>query len=151
MLVLPKKETAVLEPLSDEDDASIIVSGAGLYSFNGRKLQVEVFPYKENMPLKQSEGVLVMDADRLPFPFILRQWRTGDWLVPLGMRGKKKVSDLFADLKYDTFRKKSAIVIVDSAEDDSDARHISAVAGVRIDDRCKVVSCTRNIVRISLI
>lgn len=151
MVVLPKEETAVLEPLSDESDASIIVSGAGLYSFNGRKLQVEVFPYKENMPLKQPEGVLVMDADRLPFPFILRQWRTGDWFVPLGMRGKKKVSDLFADLKYDTFRKKSAIVIVDSAEDDSDARHISAVAGVRIDDRCKIVSRTRNIVRISLI
>ena len=151
MLVLPKDEKAVLRSLSDEGDASMIVSGAGIYSFNGSKLRVEVLPYKEDMSLKQPEGVLVADADRLRFPFILRQWRTGDWFVPLGMRGKKKVSDLFADLKYDTFRKKSAIVIVDFADYDSAARHISAVAGVRIDDRCKVVSCTRDIVRISLI
>ena len=40
-----------------------------------------------------------MDADAVGMPFVCRNWRDGDWFVPFGMRGKKKVSDFFTDLK----------------------------------------------------
>ena len=105
-----------------------------------------------DMPLKQPEGTLVLDAERLKFPFVLRGWRDGDWLVPLGMRGKKKVSDLFADLKYDSLMKTSAVMIADvQTEGMAESGHIAGVAGVRIDDRYKVRPSTHSVVRITIL
>ena len=102
------------------------------------------------MPLKQPDGVLIFDAAKLRFPFVLRGWRSGDWLIPLGMRGKKKVSDLFTDLKYDSFMKASAVMIADvQTEGIAESQHVAGVAGVRVDDRYKVSSETGSVIRIS--
>ena len=132
-------------------DVSVMpVRGAGTYHFNGQSFKVEVLERTPDMPLRQPEGVLIMDADKLRFPFVLRRWRSGDWFVPFGMRGKKKVSDLFTDLKYDVLQKDAAVMIVDTrTEGMAESQHISAVVGVRIDDRYKVLSDTRKVVRIS--
>ena len=132
------------------DVAFMPVRGAGTYHVNGRTFKVEVVEWTSDAPLKQPEGVLILDAGKLKFPFVLRGWRDGDWLIPFGMRGKKKVSDLFADLKYDSSMKASAVMIADvQTEGMADARHIAGVAGVRIDDRYKVSSSTRSVIRIS--
>ena len=128
------------------------VRGAGTYHFNGMAFKVEVLDWTADMPLKQPEGTLVFDAGRLKFPFVLRGWREGDWLVPLGMRGKKKVSDLFADLKYDSLMKASAVMIADvQTEGMAESGHIAGVAGVRIDDRYKVRPSTHSAVRITIL
>ena len=128
------------------------VRGAGTYHFNGMAFKVEVLDWTADMPLKQPEGTLVLDAERLKFPFVLRGWRNGDWLVPLGMRGKKKVSDLFADLKYDSLMKASAVMIADvQTEGVAESGHIAGVAGVRIDDRYKVCPSTHSAVRITIL
>ena len=132
------------------DDVIMPVRAAGTYHFNGRSFMVELLEWSSDMPLKQPEGVLVFDADKLRFPFVLRRWRDGDWLIPLGMRGRKKVSDLFADLKYDSFMKSSAVIIADvRTEGMADSSHIAAVAGVRIDDRYKITPSTGTVVRIT--
>lgn len=128
------------------------VRGAGTYHFNGMAFKVEILDWTADMPLKQPEGTLVFDAGRLKFPFVLRGWREGDWLVPLGMRGKKKVSDLFADLKYDSLMKTSAVMIADvQTEGMAESGHIAGVAGVRIDDRYKVRPSTHSAVRITIL
>ena len=132
------------------DEPVMPVRGAGTYHFNGQSFMVEVLDHTPDMPLKQPDGVLIMDADKLRFPFVLRRWRSGDWLVPFGMRGKKKVSDLFTDLKYDALQKAAAVMIVDTrSEGMAESQHVSAVVGVRIDDRYKVSSSTRKIIRIA--
>lgn len=125
---------------------------AGTYHFNGVRIKVEVCPWTPEMPLKQAEGVLVFDAGRLRFPFVLRQWRNGDWLIPLGMRGKKKVSDLFTDLKYDSFQKASAVIVSDvNSEGMAESQHIAGVAGVRIDDLYKVTPTTSSVIRVTVL
>ncbi len=134
------------------DAAFMPVRGAGTYHLNGRAFKIEVVEWTSDMPLKQAEGVLVLDAEKLRFPFVLRGWRDGDWLIPFGMKGKKKVSDLFADLKYDSSMKASAVMIADvQTEGMADSRRIAGVAGVRIDDRYKVSSSTRSVIRISVL
>ena len=131
-------------------DSIMAVRCAGTYHFNGRIIKVEVIDRTSEMPLKQKEGVLILDAARLKFPFVLRGWREGDWLIPFGMKGKKKVSDLFADLKYDSFRKSSSVVIADvQTEGMAEVQHIAGVAGVRIDDRYKVSPSTVSVIRIT--
>jgi tRNA(Ile)-lysidine synthase len=111
---------------------------------------IEVLPWTSDMPLKQPEGTMVMDAAKLAFPFVLRSWRSGDWMIPLGMKGKKKLSDLFADLKYGSAEKASAVVIVDCKGDYAEQQHVAGVVPVRLDDHYKVTSSTREIIRITI-
>lgn len=53
------------------------------------------------------------DADELPFPLQIRTYEAGDRLSPLGMRGSKKLSDLFTDAKWSTYQKATALVLAD--------------------------------------
>ena len=150
--ILMERDTLHIVPRlsSGEGDVFMPVRGAGSYHVNGRSFKVEVISWTPDMPLKQPDGVLILDAAKLKFPFVLRGWRSGDWLIPLGMKGKKKVSDLFTDLKYDSFMKASAVMIADvQTEGMADVQHLAGVAGIRIDDRYKVSSKTVSVIRIS--
>lgn len=144
----PAPKSCVPAPSVEE---IMTVRGAGVYHFNGAPVKVEVLERTPDMPLKQPEGVLLFDAARLRFPFVLRRWRDGDWLVPFGMKGKKKVSDLFADLKYDSVQKSAAVMVVDvRSEGMAEQKRVAAVAGVRIDDRYKVDAGTKEIIRVTV-
>ena len=137
--------------ISTMQSSMMPVRCAGTYHFNGSTLDVEVIEWTSDIPLRQPEGVLLMDAEKMRFPFVLRLWRNGDWFVPFGMKGRKKVSDLFADLKYDSIMKSRAVVLVDTmTEGLSDEGHVAGVAGVRIDDRYKVTQSTKTVIRLTL-
>jgi tRNA(Ile)-lysidine synthase len=153
-VLLTGRDELVVMPLEREpvlsEDVIMPVRGAGRYHFNGRTFDVRVIPFSKDIDLKQPEGVIMSDAGKLRFPFVLRKWRKGDWLVPLGMRGKKKVSDLFADLKYDALQKEKAVVVVDTTTDGmAENQHIAALACVRIDGRYRISDSTESIIRIS--
>ena len=122
----------------------------GAYHAGGLRFMIEVLPWSVDMPLKQPSGTLVFDAAKLTFPFVLRSWRNGDWMIPFGMRGKKKLSDLFADLKYGSAEKSAAVVVVDCKGDDAELQHVAALLPVRMDDRYKVTGNTKEIIRITL-
>ena len=152
VLVTGRGELLLLPSEEMEEDVFMTVRAAGNYFFKGRTYSVEILPYSEGMPLRQPAGMVILDADLLAFPFVMRAWKEGDWLVPFGMKGKKKVSDLFTDLKYDARQKESAVMIVDVAADGmAEPRRVAAVAGVRIDDRYKVTPATSRIIRISVL
>ena len=147
--VEPMDSAAVVPSVEIED--IVPVRCAGTYHFNCAVVTVEEIDWTDGMPLKQPEGTLIFDASKLCFPFVLRRWRDGDWLVPFGMRGKKKVSDLFADLKYDSLKKSSAVVLVDTVSDSiAQDGHIAAVLGVRSDDHYKVISTTVRAIRVTV-
>ena len=122
------------------------VGGPGTYRIGGREFSVEVKPAGSIHSLKCPRGTVMFDISRLPFPFVCRRWRAGDWLVPFGMRGRKKVSDLFTDLKLDVFSKTGAIMLV---RDYSDS-HVAAVLGERIDDSLKVTPASSEVAVITL-
>lgn len=121
---------------------SIIDSGT--YDCEGVRVKVEILDRAEITDLKQPRGILLLDACKLPLPLIVRPWRAGDWLVPLGMRGRKKLSDLFVDLKYSILDKQRARVI------DWQESRIAALLGERGDDALKVTSETRTVYRITI-
>ena len=129
----------------------VTVHGPGIYNFNGLRYQVETMQYTADMSLKQPEGVLLADAARLTFPFICRRWRQGDWMVPFGMKGRKKVSDMFTDMKYTSVQKEQAVMIVDCKGDLAEQQHIAGILGRRMDDRYKITSETETIIRITIL
>ena len=151
-LVILKKEgqASNLTPES-VGEVCMPVRGVGIYDFNGVRWRVEVLDRHKDMPLKQPAGILVADASKLAFPFVCRRWIQGDWFIPLGMRGRKKVSDMFVDLKYGTFEKEAALMMVDCRGDLAENQHIAGVLGVRIDDAYKVDENTKSIIRITLL
>ena len=116
----------------------------GTYDCGGVQVKVEILDRAEITDLKQPRGILLLDAGKLPLPLIVRPWRAGDWLVPLGMRGRKKLSDLFVDLKYSILDKQRARVI------DWQESRIAALLGERGDDALKVTSETRTVYRITI-
>lgn len=84
------------------------------------------------------------DADLLQFPLILRQWKEGDYFCPLGMKGRKKVSDFFINRKLSRFEKQG-VGILENGNDD-----ILWLVGHRSDNRYKVTAETKNIYIIEL-
>ncbi len=108
-----------------------------------RELRIEHLDINAIGSLKQPEGVIILDADAIPVTPVIRKWREGDWLQPLGMKGKKKLSDLFTDLKWSAFDKEEALVI------EKDGSHVAALLCSRIDDSVKVTGSTEKVIRFS--
>lgn len=86
--------------------------------------------------LKEQNAFL--DMRKLTFPLKVRAWQEGDQFQPLGMRGKKKLSDFMIDRKIPVNLKKHVRVLESAGE-------IVWVAGLRIDDRFKVSDDTQTI------
>lgn len=138
--------------------AAMNVDAPGEYSFGGCRIMVRVFDKPAGFDARQPEGTLVFDAAALPFPLKLRHWQEGDWMKPLGLGGRKKLSDLFIDLKWSLPEKAKAVVLehpatkagVDSAEGTGipAGGHVGALLCCRIDDSLKVKADTRSILEI---
>lgn len=84
-----------------------------------------------------------LTADALKFPLLLRRWREGDWFIPLGMVGQKKVSDFLVDVKVPVPEKARQGVLVSGET-------IVWLVGRRIDDRYRVRQDAGRVVRITL-
>jgi len=87
---------------------------------------------------------LYADADKLSFPLTLRKWQSGDWFVPFGMRGRKKLSDFFTDRKFSLADKENAWVL-------SSGENIVWIVGERPDERFKVTESTENVMVVEFI
>ena len=76
------------------------------------------------------------------------RWVAGDWIRPLGMRGRKKLQDWFKDRHWSLVDKKRAVIVRDSGL--ADLHHVVAVAGQTIDEAYKITSDTRRILKITV-
>ncbi|MCZ6900260.1 MAG: tRNA lysidine(34) synthetase TilS [Bacteroidetes bacterium] len=83
-----------------------------------------------------------LDFEKLSFPLKLRIWQKGDWFVPLGMKGKKKVSDFMIDNKIPLYKKQRTSVILSGDE-------IIWLVGHRVDERSRITKSTKSIYVIS--
>ena len=45
----------------------------------------------------KNKSSAILSYEKLKFPLTLRTWENGDWFMPSGMNGKKKLSDYFID------------------------------------------------------
>ena len=130
-----------------ERQDGLVVEGPGDFVFNQYSLAIRVYPRTPDMALEQPKGTLIFDAERVPFPFVLRSWQKGDWLNPLGLRGRKKLSDMFVDLKFSLLDKQDAVVLQTYTMQEG---HIGALIGQRIDDSLKVTPDTHTVLMIRL-
>lgn len=102
------------------------------------KLKIELVDYigetKKNM--------IYVDKKHLTYPLELRRCNEGDIFYPFGMNGKKKLSKFFKDEKLSLLAKEKVWVLCSNDK-------IVWVIGLRSDDRFKVTSNTRDILKIT--
>ncbi len=84
-----------------------------------------------------------LDFDKLKFPLKLRKWEQGDAFYPLGMRGKKLLSDFFIDLKLNRFQKENIWLLLSGKD-------IVWIVGLRLDNRFKISSNTKRTLKVEL-
>ncbi len=116
---------------------------------------IESIESKVNFPLNMlfsnvteisatSNSAIFVDQDKLQFPLVLRRWNEGDVFQPFGMGGKsKKVSKLFKDEKLSLIEKENVWLLCSESQ-------VVWVVGIRQDERFKIDSKTKKILKIAI-
>lgn len=97
----------------------------------------------EQFPAADAD-VAFFDADKLRGPLSVRHWQAGDVFHPIGLKGKKKISDFFTDCKLDVQQKQEVWLVLSGTE-------VAWVAGHRIDERFKVGAETTRVAEVRLV
>lgn len=152
-------------PVINENEACSVVRTTGEYVFDDFRVNVSLSeagadPVADAKSLAR-EGIAAFSSEALTLPFLLRGWQNGDWMRPVGLNGKKKLSDIFTGLRLSIEEKSRALVIVlpgsageeagrgGSSSDASDSEAsrrgadkigTDAVRGVRVAGVCGYVS-----------
>ena len=94
---------------------------------------------KSNNSYKETIDGSLIEGKKLK----LRKWKHGDLFQPLGMSGKKKISDLLIDKKINFFNKEKQMVVTAD-------KKIIWVCGHQISETVKVLDKTTNFMELSL-
>ena len=142
--IIKHRHWFIISPVNSvESEIIIIEEGISNLEFGIGQLQLEIKPNSQTL-IPNSTHVGCFDLKLIKFPLILRQWKTGDYFYPLGMKKKKKLSRFFIDQKLSKIEKEKTWVIeVD--------KKIIWVVGKRIDERFKVTDKTKKVLMISYI
>lgn len=100
----------------NENETCSVVRTTGEYVFDDFRVNVSVSeagadPVADAKSLAR-EGIAAFSSEALTLPFLLRGWQNGDWMRPVGLNGKKKLSDIFTGLRLSIEEKSRALVIV---------------------------------------
>lgn len=106
-------------------------------------LNIEERTFTSDFIIPRDPQTACFDADKLRHKLYLRLWRQGDFFIPFGMKGRKKVSDYLTDRKFSILHKEQQWVLC-CGED------IIWLVGERTDNRFRIDENTRNILIVRL-
>lgn len=107
------------------------------------KLKIIRLPFTGFENIIRSKQVATFDSEKIQFPLILRKWNKGDYFIPFGMNGRKKISDLFTDLKLSLHEKDKVWLLTSGG-------NIIWVINHRTDNRFRVTKNTKEIIQIEV-
>jgi tRNA(Ile)-lysidine synthase len=126
---------------STDSPNPIEISSNGIYSWGDWEIETEVETTAKID--HQSTDVLHVDLAKIDLPVLVRSWEEGDFFIPLGMSGKKKISDFMIDHKIPLTLKKGIPMFV-SGQD------IFWIGGYRMDDHYKITDQTKEVLKIKI-
>ena len=147
-----------------DDYHSVTVEEPGTFAVGDIRFSVSMEEWKGKPSDAAVDGCLIADAGALEFPIVVRNWKRGDYMRPLGLKGRKKIQDVFTDLKLSLEEKHDALLVEPPhpTHGPADSPFRVHVAGImapagkclfttRIDERFRVRENTTSIIRISII
>ena len=90
----------------------------------------------DSFQIDKSPLTATFDYDKVHFPLVLRKWQSGDWFIPFGMKGRKKLSDYFSDRKFSLLKKNSNWLLCSGKD-------IIWIVGERSDNRFRIDKQTK--------
>lgn len=117
----------------DKIDDKIIYEGGQLHMQNTNKNPLQI--------VDKNSNEIIVDAEAIKYPMILRRCKTGDYFYPLGMQKKKKISRFLIDLKLSATEKEKVWLLESNNK-------IVWVIGYRIDDRFKITPKTTQVLQV---
>lgn len=143
-IILRNRKWLIISPktISTQIKNIIIEENAGNILFDEGTLQI--YPSAKPEKFVGDASTVFIDAADLTYPLLLRKWKTGDYFYPLGMTKKKKLSRFLIDIKLSLLQKEKCWVLESN-------KKIVWVIGYRIDERFKIISSSKQIVKLSLI
>lgn len=133
-----------VKPSREDDSSEVIVTEEDVRE--GKKAGGLSFAIMLAAEVRFSKGntVAYADFDKVAFPLVVRTWRAGDVICPLGMNGRaKKVSDVLIDSKISISEKSAVKVVADATG------KIMWVVGLRSDERFSLTEKTSVAIKIS--
>ena len=106
-------------------------------------LSLEVLNDVSEIEIIPDPSIAYLDYDKLIFPLVLRKWKYGEYFIPFGMDGFKKLSDFFIDIKMSIPEKENTWIL--ALGDD-----VVWIVGKRIDNRFRVTKQTKRALIIRL-
>lgn len=94
---------------------------------------------REIYTIQPKKHIAAFDFDMLKETLTLRKWNDGDYFVPLGMTGKKKISDYFTDHKFSYFEKHETWLLCNGND-------IIWIVNHRSDNRYKITNKTKTVI-----
>ncbi|MBF6598545.1 MAG: tRNA lysidine(34) synthetase TilS [Fermentimonas sp.] len=131
----------VVNVINNENQTYLIEEGTTEINF---PLNIKIREIDSPSDIEFNNSTIYIDATKIKFPLVLRKWRSGDWFIPFGMNGRKKLSDYFTDRKFSLKDKEDAWIL--STGDD-----IVWIVGERNDNRFKITENTKHIISIECI
>ena len=140
--LLKDRTTLILKKLNESKEEEYLIYEDQSSIVCPINLQFDCLP-SSDFKFSMDSSVAALDYDKLEFPLTLRKWRNGDSFQPLGMQGKKKLSDFFIDKKYSVFEKQNTWIVCTNDK-------IVWVVGARIDERFKLVENSQKVYLVQL-
>jgi tRNA(Ile)-lysidine synthase len=142
-----ERENLVITAIKDQSDIQleypILIDQYLTHLEKPVQLHFEMEILSSGFIIEKNRNIALLDFDKLHFPLTLRKPAPGDSFSPLGMKGKKKISDFFVDEKFSDEQKNNALVLLSGDE-------IVWLIGYRIDDRFKITPNTKAVFKIVL-
>ncbi|HAD02974.1 MAG TPA: tRNA lysidine(34) synthetase TilS [Porphyromonadaceae bacterium] len=142
--LLKDRSDLLIDVLSGEDNRAYLINLEDDNVDLPVELKPEIVVIKEDYQIEKDKKFAYFDFDKLSFPLVLRHWQEGDWFVPFGMKGKKKISDYFSDKKFSLFDKEKTWLLC-SGQD------VIWIVGERTDNRYRIEKTTKRVLKLKFI
>lgn len=137
LLISKKVETNLSEEIFEVPESADFIE-------KPLRLRFSIIRKESDFQIFLSKNIALLDYHLLQFPLSIRKWQHGDFFFPMGMRGKKKISDFFASNHFSALDKENTFLLFSG-------NNLVWVMGHRIDNCFKITNKTQKILKIEIV
>jgi len=146
--LIKERDQLIIVPLEEKKTSIYFeIPTTGTYAIADSQISVELLENTadcyNSIVKNNNNAICYFETEKLEFPIVVRTWQYGDYFYPLGMHGKKLVSDFFTDEKMSQSEKQMQLLFLSNSE-------VMWLEGRRISEKFKVEKNSKSVLKISV-
>jgi len=142
--IIKDRNNLIITPFTSSEEHTYYIDEGTKYIYQPLNMHIEILKNSVDFKFDKNKNIGYFDYDKLSFPLIIRKWKKGDYFQPFGMQGLKKLSNYFIDEKFSLIDKEKVWLLASGEK-------IIWIIGYRTDDRFKITTSSKIIIKISII